>query len=87
MLDLIIKNGTCFIDGKIKEQDISIKNGKILKIGKVSEEAKETYNAKNLLVLPGCIDTQTHLENRAQQILRIYIQEAELRLQAVKISI
>ena len=60
MLDLIIKNGTCFIDGKIKEQDISIKNGKILKIGKVSEEAKETYNAKNLLVLPGCIDTQTH---------------------------
>ncbi|WP_075534868.1 dihydroorotase [Candidatus Pelagibacter communis] len=60
MLDLIIKNGSCFIDGKIKEQDIAVKNGKILKIGKISEESKEVYDAKNLLVLPGCIDTQTH---------------------------
>ena len=60
MLDLIIKNGSCFIEGKIKEQDIAVKNGKILKIGKISEESKEVYDAKNLLVLPGCIDTQTH---------------------------
>ena len=60
MLDLIIKNGSCFIDGKIKEQDIAVKNGKILKIGEISEESKEVYDAKNLLVLPGCIDTQTH---------------------------
>jgi len=60
MLDLIIKNGSCFIEGKIKEQDIAVKNGKILKIGKISGESKEVYDAKNLLVLPGCIDTQTH---------------------------
>jgi len=60
MLDLKIKNGSCFIDGKIKEQDIAVKNGKILKIGEISEESKEVYDAKNLLVLPGCIDTQTH---------------------------
>ena len=60
MLDLIIKNGSCFLDGKIKEQDIAVKNGKILKIAKISEESKEVYDAKNLLVLPGCIDTQTH---------------------------
>ena len=60
MLDLIIKNGSCFVDGEIKEQDIAVKNGKILKIGKVSEETKEVYDAKNLIVLPGCIDTQTH---------------------------
>ncbi len=60
MLDLIIKNGSCFINGKIKEQDIAVKNGKILKIGKISEESKEVYDAKNYLVLPGCIDTQTH---------------------------
>ncbi len=60
MLDLIIKNGSCFIDGKIKEQDIAVKNGKIIQIGKFSEETKETYDAKDLTVLPGCIDTQTH---------------------------
>ena len=60
MLDFIIKNGSCFIDGKLEEQDIAIKNGKIFKIGKILEESKEIYDAKNLTVLPGCIDTQTH---------------------------
>jgi len=60
MLDLIIKNGSCFIDGNLKQQDIGIKNSKIVKIGKLKEDAKETYDAENLLVLPGCIDTQTH---------------------------
>ena len=60
MLDLIIKNGQCYINGKLEDKDIAVKEGKILKIGKVSEEAKEVYNANNQLVLPGCIDTQTH---------------------------
>ena len=60
MLDLIIKNGSCFIDGDLKQQDIGIENGKIVKIGKLKEDARETYDANNLLVLPGCIDTQTH---------------------------
>ncbi len=60
MLDLIIKNGSCFIDGDLKQQDIGIENGKIVKIDKLKEDARETYDADNLLVLPGCIDTQTH---------------------------
>ena len=60
MLDLIIKNGQCYINGKLETKDIAIDNGKIFKIGEISEEAKETYNANNQIVLPGCIDTQTH---------------------------
>ena len=60
MLDLIIKNGQCYIDGKLENKDIAVKDGKILKIGKILEEAKETYDASNQTVLPGCIDTQTH---------------------------
>ena len=60
MLDLLIKNGKCYINGKLENKDIAVKNGKIFKIGEVSEETKETYDAKNLTVLPGCIDTQTH---------------------------
>ena len=60
MLDLIIKNGSCFIDGNLKQQDIGIENSKIVKIGKLKEDARETYDAEGLLVLPGCIDTQTH---------------------------
>ena len=60
MLDLIIKNGKCFIEGRLKEVDVAVKDGKICKIGQISEEAKETLNAEGLTVLPGCIDTQTH---------------------------
>ena len=60
MLDLIIKNGQCYIDGELKDVDVAIKDGKIHKIGQISEEAKETINAEGHTVLPGCIDTQTH---------------------------
>ena len=41
MLDLIIKNGKCFIDGELKKVDVAIKDGKIHKIGKISEKAKK----------------------------------------------
>ena len=30
MLDLIIKNGSCYIDKELKDQDIAIKDGKII---------------------------------------------------------
>ena len=60
MLDITIKNGSCFIDGNLEQQDIGIKNGKIIKIGKITEDTKDTFDANNLIVLPGCIDTQTH---------------------------
>jgi len=60
MLDLIIKNGQCYINGKLDNKDIGVKDGVISKIGELSEEAKEVYDAKNQIVLPGCIDTQTH---------------------------
>ena len=60
MLDLIIKNGKCYIDKDLKDQDIAIKEGKIIEIGKINKEAKEILDAKDLLVLPGCMDTQTH---------------------------
>ena len=60
MLDLIIKNGKCYIDRELKDVDVAVKDGKIHKIGKVSEEAKETINVEGQTVLPGCIDTQTH---------------------------
>ncbi len=60
MLDLIIKNGQCYINGELKDADVAVKNGKIQIIGKITEEAKEIIDAKAQTVLPGCIDTQTH---------------------------
>ena len=44
MLDLIIKNGQCYINGELKNVDVAIKDGKIQKIGQILDEAKETLN-------------------------------------------
>ena len=60
MLDLIIKNGKCYIDGQLKDVNISVKDGKIQRIGQITEDAKDTIDATGLIVLPGCMDTQTH---------------------------
>ena len=59
MLDLIIKNGQCYIDGELKDVDIAIKDKKIDKIGQISEEAKEIIDANDHTVLPGCIDSNS----------------------------
>ena len=60
MLDLIIKNGECYINGNLEKKDIGISNNKIVEIGDLKDESKETFDAKGLTVLPGCIDTQVH---------------------------
>ena len=61
MLDLIIKNGKCYIDKDLKDVDIGIQNSKISKNWKkLEEDSIQSIDANGLTVLPGCIDTQTH---------------------------
>ena len=61
MLDLIIKNGECYIEGNLNKIDIGVKNGKITNIGNLeSEKSDNLIDASNKLVLPGLIDTQVH---------------------------
>ena len=60
MLDLIIKNGECYINGNLEKKDIGISNNKIVEIGDLKDKSKEIFDAKGLTVLPGCIDTQVH---------------------------
>ncbi len=61
MLDLIIVNGTCYIDGNLTKTDIGVTNNKITHIGNLeNQKSKEIFDAENLLVLPGCLDTQVH---------------------------
>ena len=60
MLDLIIKNGQCYVGGQLKDTNVAVKEGKIVQIGQISEQTKDTIDAEGQIVLPGCIDTQTH---------------------------
>ena len=57
---LIIKNGSCYIDGKLTKTDIGLSGGKIKKIGKIELNSSKVYDATNKVVLPGIIDTQVH---------------------------
>jgi|TARA_B100001741_G_scaffold215026_1_gene178151 dihydroorotase len=61
MLDLIIKNGSCFIDGNLQKLSIGISKGKIERIeNNIEEESRNIFDGEGLIVLPGCIDTQVH---------------------------
>ena len=57
---LIIKNGSCYIDGKLTKKDIGLSGNKIKKIGKIELKSSKVYDATDKVVLPGIIDTQVH---------------------------
>jgi len=57
---LIIKNGSCYIGGKLTKTDIGLSGGKIKKIGKIELNSSKVYDATDKVVLPGIIDTQVH---------------------------
>ncbi len=57
---LIIKNGSCYIDGKLIKTDVGLSSNKIKKIGKIELNSAKVYDATDKVVLPGIIDTQVH---------------------------
>jgi dihydroorotase len=57
---LIIKNGSCYIDGKLTKIDVGLSGNKIKKIGKIELNSAKVYDATDKVVLPGIIDTQVH---------------------------
>ena len=57
---LIIKNGSCYIDGKLTKTDIGLSGNKIKKIGNIELNSSKVYDATDKVVLPGIIDTQVH---------------------------
>ena len=61
MLDLLIKNGSCFLEGNLAKQDIGVKDGKITHIGNLqNEKSRDLIDAEDKIVLPGLMDTQVH---------------------------
>jgi len=57
---LIIKNGSCYIEGKFQNVDLALSDNKIKKIGKISLNNAKVVDASGKIVLPGIIDTQVH---------------------------
>jgi len=57
---LIIKNGSCYVNGKLEKTDLALTDNKIKKIGKFEVNSTKVFDASNKIVLPGIIDTQVH---------------------------
>ena len=57
---LIIKNGSCYIEGKFQRVDIALSGNKIKKIGKIDLNSSKVLDVSGKIVLPGVIDTQVH---------------------------
>ena len=57
---LILKNGSCFINGKVQKADIGILNKKIVKIGDLNKGKSKVLDVTDKVILPGIIDTQVH---------------------------
>ena len=63
-LDLIIENGSIVSTSSIEKIDIGIRNGRIALLGNLrNRDARKRFNAKNLFILPGVIDTQVHFRD------------------------
>jgi dihydroorotase len=62
MNDILIKNGRVIdpASGRDEAADVAIAKGRIARIGKVAGKAKDTIDAKGMIVCPGLIDIHVH---------------------------
>mgnify|MGYP000844077143 CR=1 FL=1 len=60
-IDLLNKNGSCCIENNLKKVELAISDSKIQEIGHLKNlKGINEIGAKELLVLPGVIDTKVH---------------------------
>lgn len=65
MLDLLVKNGTVYVDGVFKRCDVGTKDGKIACVTECGMlgEAERVIDAEGKYVIPGGIDTHVHIRS------------------------
>lgn len=70
-MNILIKDAYVLLGDKVEEKDILIEGDKIKEIGEIPKEIKidKTIKGKNKLVIPGLINTHTHL---AMSLFRNY---------------
>ncbi|MGA9864911.1 MAG: dihydroorotase [Acetobacteraceae bacterium] len=62
--DLLIRNGTCVLPWGIEQTDIGVRDGGVAALGvPATATADEAIDASGLHVLPGLIDSHTHLRD------------------------
>jgi len=63
LLDLVIKNGKIVTENDVFDGEIGVSNGQIVQLAKsISDPANRTVDAGHKLILPGLVDSHTHME-------------------------
>ena len=60
-MDLAIRNGTVVTGGGTFAADIGVAGGRVVQVGGDVPAAGREIDARDMLVLPGCVDIHTHL--------------------------
>ncbi|WP_449461706.1 amidohydrolase [Tardisphaera miroshnichenkoae] len=84
MLDLLLRNGKVFHEGVFEEADVGIDGNRIAKIGNVTEQASREVDLEGRVVLPGFIDSHTHMLHLGLQKLRLDLSECRTREEAIE---
>ncbi|MGC8614823.1 MAG: amidohydrolase [Thermoprotei archaeon] len=84
MIDLLLSNGKVFYRGRFEELDIGIDEGKVAKIGRVREQAHREIDLNGRVVLPGFIDSHTHMLHLGLQKLRLDLSGCKSRDEAIE---
>ena len=65
MLDMWLKNGKVYLEGRFTEASVGVKDGKIALITDPSQEmeAKEVLDLTGKYLIPGAIDTHMHVRD------------------------
>lgn len=65
MMDLLVKNGTVYVDGVFKKCDVAVKDGKIACVAEcgILGDAQRVIDAEGKYVIPGGIDTHVHIRS------------------------
>jgi dihydroorotase len=68
IVDLLLTNAKAYFKKDVVDCSLAVENGKIFKIGKEAQmpNADERINLRNLLVVPGFIDTHVHLRDEGK---------------------
>ncbi|MDP7976193.1 MAG: amidohydrolase [Thermoprotei archaeon] len=84
MLDLLLRNGRVFHQGNFEEEDVGIKGNRIVKIGVIAEQASKEVDLEGRTVLPGFIDSHTHMLHLGLQKLRLDLSECKTREEVIE---